>query len=62
VKYKIIKKIKNDGRDFEIGYATSKEQAEGLVAYYNENNEDVNSYYIKMAMPQKEWEWKSKRK
>jgi hypothetical protein len=62
MKYKIIKKVKNDGRDFEIGYATSKEQAEGLVTYYNENNEDVNSYYIKMAMTQKEWEWKSKRK
>lgn len=39
MKFKIIRKHKKDVRDFEIGYADSKEQAEGLLSYYNEANE-----------------------
>ena len=45
MKYKIIRKHKKDVRDFEIGYADSKEQADGLLAYYNETNQDLNYYY-----------------
>lgn len=55
MKYKIIRKHKKDVRDFEIGYADSKEQAEGLLAYYNQTNEDEDCYYIKVAVPEKEY-------
>ena len=53
MKYKIIRKHKKDVRDFEIGYADSKEQADGLLAYYNETNDDKDCYYIKMAITEK---------
>lgn len=60
MKYKIVRKHKKDARDFEIGYADSKEQADELLAYYNETNQDSNYYYIKVAMPEKEYSkrWK----
>lgn len=60
MKYKIIRKHKKDVRDFEIGYADSKEQADGLLAYYNETNNDKDCYYIKMAVHEKEYSkrWK----
>ena len=55
MKFKIIRKHKKDVRDFEIGYADSKEQADGLLAYYNEANEDADCYYIKVTVPEKEY-------
>ena len=55
MKFKIIRKHKKDVRDFEIGYADSKEQADGLLAYYNETNEDEDCYYIKVTVPEKEY-------
>ena len=47
--------ISVDVRDFEVGYADSKEQAEGLLAYYNETNEDADCYYIKVAITEKQY-------
>ena len=55
MKYKIIRKHKKDVRDFEIGYADSKEQADGLLAYYNETDENKEYYYIKGAITEKQY-------
>lgn len=60
MKYKIIRKHKKDVRDFKIGYADSKEQADGLLAYYNETNDDKDCYYIKMAITEKQYRERSK--
>ena len=60
MKYKIIRKHKKDVRDFEIGYADSKEQADGLLAYYNETSDDKDCYYIKMAITEKQYRERSK--
>lgn len=60
MKYKIIKKHIKDGRDFEVGYCHTKEQAVELVDYYNDNNEEQGVYYIKMAITNKSYKkrWK----
>ena len=60
MKYKIVRKNKKDVRDFEVGYADSKEQAVGLVSYYNENNDDPDVYYIKIAVRDSQYKkrWK----
>ncbi len=60
MKYKIIRKHKKDIRDFEIGYADSKEQADGLLAYYNEANENKDCYYIKVAITEKQYKEKKR--
>ena len=62
MKYKIIRKHKKDVRDFEIGYADSKEQADGLLAYYSETNENEDCYYIKVAITEKQYREKKRGK
>jgi len=60
MKYKVIRKHKKDIRDFEISYADSKEQADGLLAYYNETSDDKDCYYIKVAITEKQYRERSK--
>ena len=60
MKFKIIRKHKKDVRDFETGYADSKEQADVLLANYNETNDDKDCYYIKMAITEKQYRERSK--
>ena len=60
MKYKLIRKHKRDVRDFEIGYADSKEQAEGLLAYYDEANGYADCYYIKVAITEKQYREKKR--